>query len=165
MDNVTPEPTLKNPKGLTIPLEGQAALQAMFAGYRRLVIEKQFGQEAIYLVHPIRHHNIGELPAIVKVAPVALIQQEWAAYQLCIQRRWPGWAWVSAPPIISPSNPWGALPYALVGSGKFAIESLRNYAVAQHSTGIRKTIVQSSARSLWKAGPVVWVETTGVGGP
>ena len=37
--------------------------------------------------------------------------------------------------------------------------------VAQHSTGIRKTIVQSSARSLWKAGPVVWVETTGVGGP
>lgn len=152
MDNISPEPTLKNPKGLTIPLEGQAALRAMFTGYRRLVIEKQFGQEAIYLVHPIRHHNIGERPAIVKVAPVALIQQEWTAYQLCIQRRWPGWAWVSAPPIISPSNPWGVLPYALVGSGKFAIESLRNYARHAALTDLRFSLEERLADLMRRIG-------------
>lgn len=128
-----PQPGLRleNPKKLPFPAQAEEVVRTMFAGYQRVIVEKEFGGGfsggQVFLISPIRSNNIRELPAIVKLASVSLIQQEWQAYHDYIRDRLPHSTGVQGQPVLPPDSAWGGLRYPLVGSGKFAIQSLYNY--------------------------------------
>jgi hypothetical protein len=125
------QPAVENPGNLPLPVEARAVLKAMFDDHQRVIIEKEFGGGfgggKVFLVRPIRSNDLPELPAVVKMASVSLIQKEWQAYQDCIRDRWPNSVGVRGVPILPPGSAWGGLRYPLVGSGTFEIESLRSY--------------------------------------
>lgn len=127
MNIIKAEPVIDNPRRLPFPAGGEVILAKMFGSYGRVVVEKEFGGGNVFLVHPIKRNGMGEHPAIVKIASSPCIQQEWEAYQGVVLNRWPDRAWVNEAPFTVPGNEWAALRYPLVGSGKFAIDSLATY--------------------------------------
>jgi hypothetical protein len=123
--------TIENPRNLPLPPEAKHVLQTMFADYQRVVIEKEFGSGSsgsqVFLICPIRSNGVPELPAVVKMGSVSLIQREWQAYQDYIRDRLPNSVGVRGAPVFAPNSGWGGLRYPLVGSGTFEIESLHSY--------------------------------------
>jgi hypothetical protein len=123
--------TIENPKNLPLLPEAKHVLQTMFADYQRVVIEKEFGGGSsgsqVFLICPTRSNGVPELPAVVKMGSVSLIQREWQAYRDYICDRLPNSVSVRGPPVFAPNNGWGGLRYPLVGSGTFEIESLHSY--------------------------------------
>jgi hypothetical protein len=123
--------TIENPRNLPLPPEAKCVLQTMFADYQRVVIEKEFGGGSsgsqVFLICPIRSNGVPELPAVVKMGSVSLIQREWQAYRDYIRDRLPNSVGVRGAPIFAPNGGWAGLRYPLVGSGTFEIESLHSY--------------------------------------
>lgn len=122
---------VENPRNLLLPSEAEIILRDMFAGYSRVTIKAEFGGgfsgSRVFLVRPIRDDGAPELPAVVKLAPRQLIEQEWHVYQATIHDRLPGVAEIRGEPIVLSNSDWGGLRYPLVGGGTFEIESLYQY--------------------------------------
>jgi hypothetical protein len=123
--------TIENPRNLPLPPEAKCVLQTMFADYQRVVIEKEFGGGSsgsqVFLICPVRGNGVPELPAVVKMGSVSLIQREWQAYRDYIRDRLPNSVGVRGAPVFAPNSGWAGLRYPLVGSGTFEIESLHSY--------------------------------------
>lgn len=125
---------IENPKGLDLPTDATGILQEMFADYGRVVIKQEFGGglsgSRVFLVRPIRGENEEdrpELPVVVKLAPVGLIEKEWRAYQRHIRHRLMGIAEIRGKPVLLPGSGWGGLCYPLLGGGTFEVVSLNRY--------------------------------------
>ena len=126
------QPAIENPGKLALPAAVEQALKAMFAGYRRVIIGKAFGNSLsggrVIEAQPIRADGVPELPTVVKMAAISLIQKEWQAYRQHIQRRLPYVAEVIAEPVFLPEAGWGGLRYTLMGGGgAFEVMSLGDY--------------------------------------
>ncbi|MCP4538378.1 MAG: protein kinase [Chloroflexi bacterium] len=120
---------VENPKRLPLPAEVEAILKRTFATHQRVVIKAELGSgfsgSRVFLVHPIQ--DAPELPAVVKIAPAALIEREYQAYQKHIHNKLSGAAEIRNEPISLPGSDWAGLCYRLVGSGIFEIESLNSF--------------------------------------
>ncbi|GIK37957.1 MAG: hypothetical protein BroJett011_17900 [Chloroflexota bacterium] len=125
------EPHIVNPNRLSLPPVSETILKQMFAGYRRVIVEKEFGGGfsggRVFLLRPIRNEGRPELPAVVKVASVSLIKKEWQVYQDFIQDRLPNAVGMRDTPVSPSDSDWAGLRYPLVGGGTFAFQSLRDY--------------------------------------
>ncbi len=106
-------------------------LQEMFANYERVILKQAFrggfSGGRVFLVRLIRSDGFSELPTVVKLASVSLIEKEWLAYQRFIHNRLPNNISMMNAPTILPDNEWAGLSYPLVGSGAFEIQSLFEY--------------------------------------
>ncbi len=125
-------PLIENPKNLDLPPKIGQVLHEMFAGYRRIVIRREFGNGLsggrVFEVRPIQADGTPELPTVAKLAAISLIQNEWRAYQQYIRHRLPNIAELAAEPVLLPEIGWGGLRYTLMGgSGTFEVVSLRDY--------------------------------------
>lgn len=145
-------PTVENPKGLNLPPNAEAILRQMFQGYLRVVLRDEFSAglsgSRVFLVRPIRQET-PELPVVVKMAPVPLIEQEWRAYQRCIHDKMPGVAEIKGEPVLPPGSDWGGLRYPLVGGGGvFETESLASYYRRASAEDIRYVVESRLFKSL-----------------
>jgi hypothetical protein len=127
-------PLVENPKNLSLPPGAVDILKAMFADYGRVVIKEEFGgglsSGRVFLVRPIRveaEEDRPDLPVVVKLASVSLIQREWQAYQSHIRHRLLGIAEIRGEPVLPRGSAWGGLCYPLLGGGTFDVVSLHNY--------------------------------------
>ncbi len=114
--NMAPE--IDNPKNLDLPDEVIQVLAELFAGYQRVVIKRVFAQSLaggwVIEVDPVKDGDKAELPAVVKLAALSLIEQEWRAYQKHIHHRLPEIAEIKKM-IVLPEIGRGALLYPLAG--------------------------------------------------
>jgi serine/threonine protein kinase len=123
-------PQIENPKRLSLPAAAEAILKQMFATHQRVVIRAELGSgfsgSRVFVVHPIIE-GTPELPAVIKMAPVGLIEDEYRAYQKHIRNKLAGAAEIRGEPVLCPGSDWGGLLYDVVGSGIFEIESLYSF--------------------------------------
>ncbi|MFQ5576621.1 MAG: hypothetical protein ACE5G8_06485, partial [Anaerolineae bacterium] len=143
---------IQNPDNLSLPPEAETILTHMFDGYRRVVIKRElkggFSPSRVYLVSPVKEAAEPDLPAVVKMAPLPLIDQEWQAYKTCIQDKLPDVARIEGPAVLPPHCEWGGLRYGLVGGGTFAVESLFNYYQTAGVDDLRFVLAQRLFKSM-----------------
>jgi tetratricopeptide (TPR) repeat protein len=124
-------PQIDNPATLELSTDAIAVLQQVFARYRRVVIIKELtgglSGSRVLEVRPIKIDGTPELPTVVKLGTVSMIQQEWRAYQKHIHNRLPHVASVSARPTLLAGSGWGGLRYPMMGLGDHDIISLRDF--------------------------------------
>jgi hypothetical protein len=93
------------------------------------------------------------LPAVVKIGPRWLIEQEWRAYQFWVERILPDIARLEGSPILGRQQ--GILRYALVGSGIFPVQSLYDYYKQHDAEAIRRLLAERLFKVLgqqyWQA--------------
>ncbi len=122
---------IENPRQLNISTTTKQLLTAMFAGYRRIILRKAFGHglsgSQVLELRPIKTDGTPELPGVVKIATISLIQKEWQAYQQHIHQRLPYVAEIKASPVLHHHTGWGGLRYTLMGGSTFEIISLHEY--------------------------------------
>jgi serine/threonine protein kinase len=125
---------IENPRKLPLSTTAEAVLSHLFSTHHRVVIMAELGSgfsgSWVFLVHPIR--DTPELPAVVKIAPVDLIEREYQAYQEYIRNKLSGAAEIRSEPVRIPGRYWAGLCYHLIGSGIFQIESL--YSFCRHAS-------------------------------
>jgi len=124
-------PVIKKARNIHLNPEMEAVLRAMFSDFDSIAVEAEFGYGLsggrAFRVSPVKSGRPAQLPAVVKIAPIGLIQQEWEAYKTWVENTLPGIARIEFAPISLPGIPWGGLRYALVGAGVFEIQSLHDY--------------------------------------
>src|SRR5688572_31006748 len=121
-------PRIDNPAGVDLSPDTIQVLGKIFARYKRVIILKEFtaglSGSRVLEVRPIKADGTPELPTVVKLATVSMIQQEWRAYQKHIHNRLPHVAAVSARPTLVAATGWGGLRYPMMGTGDPDIISL-----------------------------------------
>ncbi|HET9221761.1 MAG TPA: hypothetical protein VFO07_04620, partial [Roseiflexaceae bacterium] len=124
-------PQIDNPADVELSPDAIAVLQQVFARYRRVVIIKELtgglSGSRVLEVRPIKIDGTPELPTVVKLGTLSMIQQEWRAYQKHIHNRLPHVASVSARPTLLAGSGWGGLRYPMMGLGDHDIISLRDF--------------------------------------
>jgi Tfp pilus assembly protein PilF len=124
-------PQIDNPAGLDLSPDAIQVLQQIFARYKRVIIIKEFtvglSGGRVLEVRPIKADGTPELPTVVKLATISMIQQEWRAYQKHIHNRLPHVASVTARPTILTTTGWGGLRYPMMGGGDQDIISLYDF--------------------------------------
>jgi class 3 adenylate cyclase/tetratricopeptide (TPR) repeat protein len=125
-------PRIDNPANLSLSAEEKDILKEMFDRYKRVTLLDEFiagmGGGRVFLVRPLKSEQSPDLPAVAKIAPGAMIEREWKAYQKYVLEKLPDVAAIIGDPVLLDSNPWGGLRYTLVGSGgTFEIQSLHYY--------------------------------------
>jgi tetratricopeptide (TPR) repeat protein len=124
-------PQIENPHHLALPLDTEEVLRQIFAGYRRVVVLKEFAVGLsggrVLEVRPIKADGTPELPTVVKLASTSLIEQEWQAYKSHIHNRLPHIAAVNDQPTLLPSTGLGGLRYPVIGLAGQDIVSLREF--------------------------------------
>jgi tetratricopeptide (TPR) repeat protein len=132
-------PAIENPAKIELSIAVEQVLEVMFAGYRRVVIRKEFGQglsgARVLEVRPIKADGTPELPAVVKTAAIGQVEKEWQAYQQHIRRRLPYIAEIRAAPVLLPQLGWGGLRYTLMGGGTFEVVTLLEHCRQTELTG------------------------------
>jgi serine/threonine protein kinase/uncharacterized protein YegL len=124
---------LVNPHRMDLPAEAGNILSHLFPGteYKSVEIESEFGKgfsnTRVFLVYPTRDDGSPELPAVIKMGPLPIIQEELNAYEQCIRHKLVQIARIEGEAILPLGSPWGALRYSLVGGGVTEVESLRSY--------------------------------------
>jgi tetratricopeptide (TPR) repeat protein len=150
-------PEIDNSAGLDLSPDVIQVLQGIFARYKRIIIIKEFtvglSGGRVLEVRPIKADGTPELPTVVKLATVSMIQQEWRAYQKHIHNRLPHIASVAARPTIHPASGWGGLRYPLMGSGSQDIIGLRDFCL-QPDVGVAH--IQSVLERLLRIMDNVW---------
>src|SRR5689334_16691543 len=150
-------PEIDNAAGLDLPPDVIQVLQGIFARYKRVIVIKEFtvGKSGgrVLEVRPIKADGTPELPTVVKLATVSMIQQEWRAYQKHIQNRLPHIASVAARPTIHPTSGWAGLRYPLMGSGSHDIIGLRDFCL-QPDVGVAH--IQAVLERLLRIMDNVW---------
>ncbi len=123
-------PVIQKARDIHLTLEIKAVLRAMFSDFDSIGVEAEFGHGLsggrAFRVSPVKRGQ-GKLPAVVKIAPISLIQQEWEAYEDHVKDTLPDIARIESAPISLPGIPWGGLRYALAGAGIYEIQSLHDY--------------------------------------
>jgi hypothetical protein len=111
--------------------EVRAVLRHMFITFGRIAIELEFGRglsgSRVFKVHLTEQDGSHQLPAVVKVAPVGLIEQEWQAYKGWVKDRLLKIAQVHSPPVCPHNSSWAGLRYLLAGGSIFSVQSLRDF--------------------------------------
>ncbi|HEX6386968.1 MAG TPA: NB-ARC domain-containing protein [Anaerolineae bacterium] len=124
-------PKFENPRALILPAEVRQIISIIFDPYKRIVLRKEYEQGVsggrVIEVEPIKADGTPELPAIVKIAAISLIQKEWQAYRQHIRFRLHNAANITTEPVLLPEVGWGGLRYTLMGGGAFEVETLRDY--------------------------------------
>ena len=124
-------PQIDNLARLDLLPDTLRVLRRIFARYKRVVIIKEFtaglSGSRVLEVRPIKEDGTPELPTVVKVATLSMIEQEWRAYQQHIHNRLPHSAGVAARPTMLPAAGWGGLRYPAMGGGGADILSLRDF--------------------------------------
>ena len=124
-------PQVENPNGLSLSDEVQQVLSKIFRQYKRIILRQIFQEglsgSRVIEVQPIQVNGTPELPAVVKVAAISLIQKEWQAYRQHIRFRLHNAASVTAEPILVPEIGWGGIRYTLMGGGAFEVTTVGNY--------------------------------------
>ncbi len=124
-------PDIRVAAEIDLPPEIRDVLRRMFASFEKLAVEAEFGGgfggSRVFRVRPVESEGHIHLPAVVKIAPIGVIRQEWAAYQNWVARTLPKVAPLEDPPLLPVNGAWGGLRYALAGAGAFEIQSLRDY--------------------------------------
>lgn len=129
-------------------------IRVMFSDYEKTIVLSEFtdglSSGRVFIVRPIQS-NGPELHSVVKVDFVEAIQQEWEAYQACIQHKLPRTAVIRGDPVYPPGNAMGGLWYSLAGDGVFEIISLAEYARQAKVTEIEKVLKRllQSLDRLW----------------
>ncbi len=143
---------IENAAAIPLPQDGSEILRRLFAGYGRITLKEELlggrSGSRIFLVRPIRPDGTPELPAVVKMAPVHLIQQEWRAYQDYVRAQLAGIAEIQGQPVLPPGCTWGGLRYPLVGGGDFAITSLYHYCQETSLANLRYLLEQRLFRRM-----------------
>jgi len=141
--SVTPSPTraipIDLPRTIQLTALDQQLIGALFGQATKVTVLTEFtdGRTAtrVLLVRATANDGVEELPAVVKLGPRTLIEPEWQATQRQVLDRLPGFAAVRGEPVyLADENgaQRGALRYAQVGDGIFAVESLSRY--SSHAT-------------------------------
>lgn len=124
-------PKIENVAAVALSAVDQRLLERIFARYQKIILKKEFGGGLsggrVLEVRPVRANGAPELPTIVKLAPVSLIQQEWRAYCQHMQNRLPRISTVTDRPVLLRTMGMGGLRYAMSGDGAFEVVSLRDY--------------------------------------
>jgi len=119
---------IENPRHIPLSAMVEAVLRRVFSAYSRLIVAAELGSgfsgSRVFLVHPISTGQAPELPVVVKVAPVHLVEQEYHAYQTYIRNKLSGAAEIRTGPIRLSDSSLAGLCYQLVGSGIFEVQSL-----------------------------------------
>lgn len=148
---------IENAAGLVLDGGVEQVLRRVFRGYQKIILQREFGGGLsggrVFEVRPIRPDGTPELPTVVKVAPISLIQQEWRAYRQHVQHRLPQISPVTGRPVLVQKAGLGGLRYAMRGEGTFEVMSLRDYCQAPEITaGMLATITERLLRimhSIW----------------
>jgi tetratricopeptide (TPR) repeat protein len=135
----------------------EQVLRRVFGRYQKIILRREFGGGLsggrVFEVRPIRTDGAPELPAVVKVAPISLIQQEWRAYGQHVQHRLPQISPVTGRPVLVQRAGLGGLRYAMRGEGAFEVISLRDYCRAVETTpSTLTTVIERLLRimhSIW----------------
>ena len=124
-------PKFENPRALNLPAEVRQVISIIFDPYKRIILRQEYEEGVsggrIIEVAPIKADGTPELPAIVKVAAISLIQKEWQAYRQHIRFRLHNAAAITTEPVLLPEVGWGGLRYTLMGGGAFEVVTLRDY--------------------------------------
>lgn len=124
-------PAIENPQKLETSVAVEQVLKTMFAKYQRVIIRQEFlrglSGGRVLEVQPFKADGTPELPTVVKMATISLIQKEWQAYQQHIHRRLPYIAEIRSEPVLIPAIGWGGLRYTLMGGSTFEVVSLHDY--------------------------------------
>ncbi|MBI1879395.1 MAG: phosphotransferase, partial [Chloroflexi bacterium] len=149
----TPSPPAGvSPRGPTIRLAGdihltheeKEVLRAMFSAFSQVAVQAEFGPglsgSRVLRVHPVDASGKAHLPAVVKIAPTGLIEQEWQAYQAYVENTLPSIARLESPPTLPSGSLSGGLRYTLVGGGTFVVQSLRDYYDQADATHLLRTL-------------------------
>ncbi len=126
-------PTLHKTGKIELSPDIETVLRAMFSDYSKVVIEAEFGHGLsggrVFRISPIkRGGDLPDLPVVVKVALLPLIQQEWQAYQTWVAGKLPGAARLESGVLtLPPGSRWDGLRYSLAGDDVFKVQSLQAY--------------------------------------
>ena len=130
---------IDTPRSLQLTALDQQLIGALFAQATKVTVLNEFtdGRTAtrVLLARATASDGVEELPAVIKLGPRTLIEPEWQATQRQVLDRLPGFAAVRGKPVYladDASEQRGALRYAQVGDGIFAVESLSRY--SSHAT-------------------------------
>ena len=122
---------LENPHHLPLDSTLQQLLQRYCAAYKRVILRAEHGGgysgNRILEISPIRADGLAELPAILKIGPLNLIEREWRAYQTLIQLRLPNAVLLAGRPSFYDELGLGVLRYQLAGYGAMSPISLADY--------------------------------------
>lgn len=122
-------PDIRTSAGIELPPQVISVLQTMFPNFWRIAVEAKldggFSGSYIYRVRLVRADHQDEL-AVVKVAPVSLIEQEQEAYKRWVQDNLPKTAHINNVSALSEDGLWKGLRYTVAG-GIFPVESLYDY--------------------------------------
>ena len=135
------------------PME-QDVLQMMFSDYQVVAIEAEFNQglsgSRVLRVRPVDDQTAGLLPAVVKIAPISLIEKEWHAYKTWVKNRLPSIANIESTPTRPQGSRslWGGLRYDLIGGGTFSVQSLQEYYQGTHTTEELETLTDQILRLM-----------------
>jgi len=151
-------PQIDNPKHLPLSPEEEEILKIMFVSYQRVTIRDElhrgFSGSRVFIVRPIGSESSPDLPAVVKIGPLGLIQKEWQAYQEHVRLKVPGIAEITDEPVFHPDSLWGGLRYTLMGEGgTFEVESLYDYCHDASIADIRYVLEERLFRVV---GPNWW---------
>jgi hypothetical protein len=115
----------------------------MFPGYRAVVIKDEFSALGysgswVYWVHLLgpEGDDAPELPLVVKIGSVGLVEQEVRAYRECVHNQWPGVAELHGEPVFLEKSDLAGLCYPLLGGGVFPMKSLREYCLEAETEDI-----------------------------
>lgn len=107
-------------------------LQGMFISYTRLVVKHDFSEFGysgswVYLIHPFKERGGHQLPVVVKIASISLIEKEWQAYKDHIRHYWLAIADLRNEPVFLENEQLAGLCYQFIGGNVFKPKSLREY--------------------------------------
>jgi hypothetical protein len=127
-----PGPALRTSGNIPLTAEVTTVLRAMFRKSRQIAVEAEFGRgqsgSRVFQVHPVEADGQPRLPVVVKVAPMALIQQERWAYQTWVKDKISHVVHLQVETAAPPDSAWDGLRYELAGGGIFKMQSLGDYA-------------------------------------
>lgn len=123
-------PELRTSSDIKLPAQVASVLRAMFPDFQRVDIETMldggFSGSYVYSVKLVEAEQSDEL-AIVKIAPINLIDQEQQAYQKWVERKLPNTAHIDISSAVSKDGLWKGIRYSIAGGGIFPVQSLFDY--------------------------------------
>lgn len=124
-------PQIRVAGNIDLPDELKTVLREMFSRLGKIVIEAEFGRglsgSRAFRVRLFDQAGQAHVPTVVKIAPLSIIQTEWAAYRQWVEDKLPNIARLEVEPTFPAGSLWGGLHYALVGGGTFEVASLHDY--------------------------------------